>query len=394
MFILAENEEMSMKELMDSIKTSMVRIHTGDIIKGKVISVTDKEVIVNIGYMADGIIPKNELTEDDSVSPKDLCHADDEIYVYVEEINDGEGNVLLSKKKAERYKVWDEFEDSLKNGTTFEVKVSEIVKGGAVAAIKGVRAFIPVSQLSTNHVDDTQSFLGRTLLVKVMEVDREKEKVVLTRREVEREENEVKKRKTLDAIQPGEKVKGTVVRLEKYGAFVDLGGVDGLIHVSQMSWKRINNPSEVVAVGDAVEVYVLDVDKEKGKISLALKEVNKNPWDSIDEKYNVNDVVEGTVTKLMNFGAFVELEPGIEGLVHISEISEDRVLKTSDVLKEGDKVKVKLLEINKKDKKLSLSIKAAIENEEEHIEYTDPDAGENTTIGDLLKDKLKNFKFE
>lgn len=391
---MADNDEMSMKELMDSIKDSMVRIHSGDILKGKVISVTDKEVIVNIGYMADGIIPREELSYNHDLSPKDICKVGDEIFVYIEEVNDGEGNVLLSKIKAEGLKVWDEFEDSLENGTTFEVKVSEIVKGGVVANVKGVRAFIPVSQLSLTHVDDVQDFLGKTLIVKVMELDKDKEKVILSRKEVEKKEAEKRKSQFFDSIRPGERLKGTVRKLEKFGAFVDLGGVDGLIHVSQMSWKRVNDPSEIVKVGDIVDVYVLEANKEKGRISLALKEVNKNPWDSVDEKYNAGDIVEGTVVKLMNFGAFVELEPGIEGLVHISEITEDRIAKPSDVLKVGDKVKVKALEINKNDKRISLSIKDASRNMEEHISYTDTEANENTTIGDILKDKLKNFKFE
>jgi small subunit ribosomal protein S1 len=394
MFVMAENEEMSMKELMDNIKESMIRIKSGDILKGKIISVTDKEAIVNIGYMADGIIPRDELMDNPDLSPKDVFKAGDEIYVYVEEVNDGEGNVLLSKIKAESLKVWEEFEDSLNNGTTFEVKVSEIVKGGAVAKVKGVRAFIPASQLSYTYVDDIGSFLGKVLTVQVIELDREKEKVVVSRKQVERKEVEKKREELFDSIRSGEKLRGTVRKLEKFGAFVDLGGVDGLIHISQMSWKRINDPAEVVAVGDVVDVYVLEVNKERGRLSLALKEVNKNPWNSVDEKYKVSDIVEGTVSKLMNFGAFVELEPGIEGLVHISEITEDRVAKTSDVLKEGDKVKVKVLEINKNDKKMSLSIKEATHDAEEHVEFTDPEAGGNTTIGDLLKDKLKNFKFE
>lgn len=391
---MAENEEMSMKELMESINDSIIRIHTGDILKGKVISVTDKEVIVNIGYMADGIIPGEELSEEQDLNPGDICKAGDEIYVYVEEVNDGEGNVLLSKKKAENFKVWDEFENFYNNSTTFNVKISEIVKGGAVAKVKGVRAFIPASQLSYTYVEDIQSFLGKTLTVKVLEFDKDKEKVILSRREVEKEEIESQKEKLLNSIQPGEKLRGTVRKLEKFGAFVDLGGADGLIHVSQMSWGRVNDPAEVVSVGDVVDVYVLDVNKEKGRISLALKEVNKNPWDNIEEKYSVNDILDGTVVKLMNFGAFVELEPGIEGLVHVSEITDERIANPAQILKTGDKVTVKILEINKNDRKLGLSIKAVSQNEEEHVNYEDPDAGENTTLGDLFKDKFKNFKFE
>lgn len=303
---MSENDDMSMKEFMSDINSSMKRISTGDIIKGKVLSVTDGEVIVNIGYMTDGIIPKSDFQDD--IDLNDMFAAGDEIYVYVEEINDGEGNVLLSKEKADSFKVWDEFEDSFKNGKAFNVKIDEIVKGGAVTYIKGVRAFIPISQLSVSYIKNAEEFLNRTLLVKVIELDREKGKVILSRKEVEKAEIENRKSDIMLSIKPGERRKGTVSNITKYGAFVDLGGVDGLIHISEMSSERVKDPSDIVSVGDAVEVYVLDVDREKGRISLSLK--NKD------------------------------------------------------------------------------------EEESQAIEYKDSQDSGNTTIGDLLRDKLKDFKFE
>ena len=345
-----------MKEMMEETKWSMAKIQSGDIVKGKVISVTDSEVFVNIGYIADGIITKEEFSDDDSVSPKDCLNVGDEISVYVMETNDGEGNVALSKKKADSEKVWDEFEDSLKNGITFEVKIKEVVKGGVLAFVKGVRAFIPASQISASYVENLNDYLGKTLLVKVLELDREKKNVVLSRKEVEKAEGEIKKEEVWSTLEKGQKGNGVVRRLAKFGAFVDIGGVDGLIHISDLSWKRVNDPSEVVSVGDSVEVYVLDFNKEKNRISLDLRDVSKNPWLSVEEKFKIGDTLEGTVVNLLDFGAFVQIESGVEGLVHISQISDEHISKPSAVLNIGDKVKVKILEINKKDHKMSLSI--------------------------------------
>jgi small subunit ribosomal protein S1 len=387
------NEEGSMMDFMNELDKSMKRIHDGDIIDGTVLSVSDSSVLVNIGYMADGVITRENLTEDSTINPRDLVKIGDPIKVYVLELNDGEGNVSLSKLLADSLGVWNDFENSLNTGSTLEVKVTEVVKGGAVANVKGVRAFIPASQLSSRYVENISDFLGKTLAVKVIELDRDKKKVVLSRKEVEKEENEVKKNLLWSSLKKGDRKSGVVTRLAKFGAFVDIGGMDGLIHLSDLSWKRVNNPSEVVSVGDKVEVYILAFDKEKGRVSLGLKEVSENPWNTVFLKYKVGSIVEGTVARFMDFGVFVELEPGLDGLVHISEISEDRILKASDVLNIGDTVKVKVLEVNEKDKKIALSIKdAVVKPEEDFSEYNENTSG--ITIGDLLKDKFKNFKFE
>lgn len=385
----------SMNDMMEQIDASMKRIEAGDVITGKVISVSDKEVLVNIGFMSDGIVPKEETHCGEDMNLSDVFKEGDDICVYVEEVNDGEGNVRLSELKAENLKAWQQLEDSYKSGMAFDVTVKEAVKGGLVAFIKDIRAFIPASQVSYSYVDDLSKYSGKTLNVKVIEFDRDKERVILSAREVEKEEIAKKREYTLNNIKPGQKVKGTVKRLAKFGAFVDLGGIDGLIHISQMSWKRINDPSEVVSVGDVVEVYVLDVDKEKERISLALKEVNDDPWKNVNEKYKVNDIVSGTIVNLINSGAFVEIEDGIEGFLHISEICDKKIAKPSDELSIGDKVNVKILEINAKDKRMSLSIKEAADKKDENYEnYSMKNTNSGVTIGDLLKDKLKDFKLQ
>ncbi|GLC29504.1 30S ribosomal protein S1 [Clostridium omnivorum] len=387
-------QDSSMKEMMEAIEGSLKRINSGDIVKGTVISVSDSEVFVNIGYMADGIIDRAELSDDPAVNPKDIINAGDELYVYIINVNDGEGNVELSKKRADAVKVWDELSELQSEGKSVTVKVKEAVKGGAVAYIKGIRAFIPASQLAAGFVEDINSFVGKDLEVKIIELDKDKNKVILSGKEVAKEAKEAKKQELWNSIKKGEKRTGTVTRLARFGAFVDLGGVDGLIHNQDLSWKRIVDPAEIVSVGDKVEVYVLDFDKEKGRISLGLKEISEDPWNTITEKYSVGSTVEGTVVRLLDFGAFVEIAPGIEGLVHISEISEERIAKPASVLKVGDKVKVKVLSIDTKEHKMSLSIKEAVEKPQEDYSQFNDEESSMATLADLFKDKLKNFKFE
>jgi small subunit ribosomal protein S1 len=392
---MSNYEEGSMQDFMEALGGSIKRINSGDVVKGTVISASDDAVFVNIGYMADGVISKEELSYDPMANPKDIVKPGDEIYVYILQVNDGEGNVALSKIKAEEHKVWDEFQESFKEGKTIEVKVNDAVKGGVTANVKGVRAFIPASQLSLKYVDDLKDFIGKILTVRVVELDKDKKKVVLSRKEVEKAEAEVKKEEVWASLKKGEKRAGIVTRLAKFGAFVDLGGMDGLIHISELSWKRVSDPAEVVSVGDKVEVYVIDFDKSKERISLGLKEVTQDPWNTMSVRFKVNDIVQGTVVRLTDFGAFVEIAEGIDGLVRNSEIAEERVSKASAVLNEGDKVKVKILEIDTKNQRLGLSIREA-KNSQEREEIKDflGDKSEGVTLGDLLKDKFKDFKFE
>lgn len=379
----------SMKEFMEDIESSMKSIRRGEIVKGKIISVTEKGAIVNIGYMSDGILSKDEVVENEEDNLMNVLKENEEIYVYVLDMNDGEGNVLLSKKAADKIKSWDELEKIFEEKADIETTVKEVVKGGVVTYIKGIRAFIPASQLSLSYVEDLKSFVGKTLTVKVIEFDKDKQKVVLSRKVIEKVEAENKKQQLLNSLKPGEKRSGVVSRLAKFGAFVDLGGVDGLIHVSELSWKRVNNPADVVSVGDKVEVYILSVDKESNRIALALKDVNENPWKSIGDKFKIGDVVDGEVSKLASFGAFVGIQPGVEGLVHISEIAEERIAKSSDVLNLGDKVRVKILDIDNKENRISLSIKDAIERPKEDLDKFNDNESAGTSLADLLKD----FKF-
>lgn len=387
------NEVNSMDEAIGHIESSMITVKRGEIVKGKIISVTADEAIVNIGYMSDAVLPKNEVSEDGEVNLTDLIKENDEIYVSIVDMNNGEGNVLVSKKVADRENAWKELQSSFENNNAFDVVVKEVVKGGVVANLNGIRAFIPASQLSTEYVKDLNDFLGKTLNVRVIELDKDKQKLVLSRREIEKEELEVKKEILWNSIKPGEKRNGVISRLANFGAFVDLGGVDGLIHISQLSWKRVSDPKEVVSVGDSVEVYVLEVDRTKNRISLALKDLSEDPWKSTVKKYKIGDIVDGTVTNFLNFGAFIEIGPGVEGLVHVSEISEERIAKPSDVLSIGQKVNVKILNIDEKEKRISLSIKESVEKPKEDIKkYVDKESG--VTLGDLFKDKLKDFKFD
>ncbi|KGK89024.1 30S ribosomal protein S1 [Clostridium sp. HMP27] len=383
------NDEISMKDMMGEIERSMKKLKEGDIVKGRVISVTNDEVLVNIGYMSDGIIPRNEVSNEE-INLKEIIKPDDEIYVSIIKLNDGEGNVLLSKKNADVIKSWDNLEQTFKNRDIFNIKTKEVVKGGIIGYISGIRCFIPASQLSMNYVEDLNLYNNKELEVKLIEFDKHKGKVVASAKEVQMEKREKQKQELLNSLQKGEKRTGKVVRLAKFGAFVELGGVQGLIHLSDLSWKRVNDPSEVVSVGDTVEVYVLDFDKEKERISLGLKDIKSDPWNEVLNKLKEGDIVQGTVVKFMDFGAFVEVIDGIEGLVHISEISDDRILKPSDVLKIGDTVKVKVLEISSENKRISLSIKSASTNIEEDLEKYN-DKTEGFTLADVFKDKLKDW---
>jgi len=389
-----DNELNSMNEVMDQIDSSMKNVRNGEVVKGKVISVTDEQATVNIGYIFDGILPKNEICKGENITIDEVLKVGDEIYVYIVKINDEEGNVLLSKIRADREVSWDRLTELLKGDKTFEIVVKQVVKGGVIADLYDFRAFIPASQLSVKYVNDLNEFLGKTLLVKIIELDKSKARIVLSRKEVEKLEIEKKKEKLWNSISKGDKVKGVVSRLTGFGAFVDLGGVEGLAHISELSWKRIKNPSEVVSVGECVEAYVMNTDKDKNRISLSLKDTEKNPWDNIDERYNVDDIIDGTISKLINIGAFVEIEPGVEGFVHISEISQEHIAKPSDVLNVGDRVKIRILGINAKDSRISLSIKDAVDKPKYNFkQYLDEDES-GVTLGELLKDKLKNIQFE
>lgn len=387
----SESKELSMNDFIDDIDKSFKPVKTGDILKGKIISKHDDGIIVNINYMYDGLIPRNEIAIDNDVKIHEEFIIGEDIDVYVLKNNDGEGHVLLSKKIADSIVIWDELQEIYKTSSILNVKVSEVVKGGVIGYFKGVRTFIPASQLSLNFVKNLNDFIGQNLEVKIIELDKEKKKVVVSRRIIEEENRKVNEEKLWNSLKIGELRRGKVVRLMSFGAFVDLGGLQGLIHLRDLSWRRVLKPEEVVSIGEEVEVYVLSLDKENKKLGLSLKATVEDPWNSVNESLKVGNIIEGTVKKLVNFGAFVELIPGIEGLVHLNEISEENILKPEDKLHLGDKAKVKILEINKDSKRISLSIKDAIEGNKDFEKYNESN---EVTLGDLFSDKLKGFKFD
>ena len=351
-----EGEELTFEQMLND---SFVTLHTGDVVKGTVISTAGEEVSVNLGYKSDGIIPRGEFSSDASVVPSKVVQPGDEIEVFVVRVNDGDGNVLLSKKKVESQKGMEEIEKACEEIGTVTGMVVKIVKGGLIAVANGIQVFIPSSQVAGRFVEDLSVYDGTELTFNIIELDRAKHRIIGGRKALLAKEAEEKKAAVFATLEAGKKVTGTVSRITDFGAFVDLGGVDGLIHISEMSWGRISNPKEVLSEGDTVEVVVLDVDKEKSKISLSLKDVTPNPWTMAAEKYVVGSVVEGKVVRMVPFGAFIELEPGVDGLVHISQIANKRVEKPEDELKIGETIKVKVIDVNAEQKKISLSKKEA-----------------------------------
>ncbi len=349
-------EEMSFQQMLDE---SFVTLHTGDIVKGTVIHINNEEVSVNLGYKSDGIIPRDEYSSDVNSVPSKELQPGDEIEVFVVRVNDGDGNVLLSRKRLESMKGMEDLQKAFEEKTVVEGKVTEVVKGGIIAVVNGVKVFIPSSQISNRFVEDLSVYKGQTIEFEIIELDRSKRRIIGGRKALIEKENAAKKEALFATIEAGKKVTGTVSRITDFGAFVNLGGIDGLIHISEMSWGRITNPREVLKEGDTVEVVVLEADKEKGKISLSLKDVTPNPWSLAAEKYPVGSIVEGKVVRMVPFGAFVELEVGVDGLVHISQISSKHVVKPEDELKIGEIIKVKVLEVNTEAKKISLSKKEA-----------------------------------
>jgi len=380
-------ENLSMGEMLDKY-SSTEKLYTGDIVEGVVISSNHDEVMVNINYMADGILPKSELPDNNPLDFK----TGDLLKVYILKLDDGDGNVLLSLKKAYEIIIWDEFQTIYEKHEKIKVKVKEAVKGGVVALFKGAQVFIPASQLSTTFVEDLSSYIGMVLDVELTEYNAATKKVVGSHKNLLKKGLAIKKADALSRLNTGDVLTGTVVRLADYGAFVDLGDLDGLVHISQMSWKRIKHPQEVLKVGDVVTVTVLSVDREKDKVSLKLSEIQENPWDTLETRYQVEDIVSGKVTRLMNFGAFVEIEDGVEGLVHISELSEQHVMRPQEIVQVGDEIEVMILELNQDQKKLSLSLKAVQALDEVAYVVEEEIEEKPTTLSDLFGDKLKHLK--
>lgn len=382
--------EPTRENLMEEYEKSFVRLSEGDTVKGIVLSLNDDEVIVNIGYKADGIISRAELTHDTDVKPSEIVNVGDEIEVKVVRINDGEGNVVLSKKMVELDKNFITLEAVHKNNLSIKGIVKDIVKGGGIVELLGVKAFMPASLFDLFFINDLESFRGQEVTVKIIELIKENKKIILSRKAHLLEEREKLQQKFWDSVDVGKRIVGEVKRLTDFGAFVDIGGLDGLIHISELSWVRINHPSEVLSPGEKVEVVVLSFDQDKNKVSLGLKQTMPEPWDAIIGKYNIGDIIEVKIVRFANFGAFAEIEPGVDGLIHISQIADERIAKPSQVLEIGEIVKVKIIDANIPDKKMSLSIiEAQTEEAEVPVEAEEtvteiPEEAEETVTENIV----------
>lgn len=392
--------------MTEEFNESMINdIKEGDKVTAKVQQVEDKQVVVHIdGAKYNGIIPISQLSTHHIENPSEIISEGDEIEAYVTKIEIDEENesgaYILSKRQLETEKSYEYLQEKLDNDEVIEAKVTEVVKGGLVVDV-GQRGFVPASLISTDFIEDFSVFEGQTIRLKVEELDPENNRVILSRKAVEQAENDVKKASLLDSLNEGDVIKGKVARLTNFGTFVDIGGVDGLVHVSELSHEHVQSPEDVVSVGQEVDVKVKSVEKDSERISLSIKDTLPTPFENIKGKFHENDVIEGKVIRLANFGAFVEIAPGVQGLVHISEIAHKHIGTPSEVLEPGQQVSVKILGIDEENERISLSIKATLPNEDviESDEATtqsylsNETDEDNPTLGDVFGDKFKNLKF-
>jgi len=343
-------------KVVPNYAATMVSFDEGDVVSGKVVRIDKDEVLVDIGYKAEGVIPSNELSIRKSVDPAEEVELGEEIDALVLTKEDTEGRLILSKKRARFEKAWRKIEVAADSGEPVEGSVIEVVKGGLILDL-GVRGFLPASLVDIRRVHNLDEFMGQTLECKVIELNRSRNNVVLSRRAVLEEERKEVREQILGRLEPGQIVEGKISNIVDFGAFVDLDGIDGLIHISELSWSHVNHPSEVVAIGDTVRIKVLDIDRDRQRISLGLKQTQEDPWQRVISTHRPGDVLEGQVTKVVAFGAFVEILPGVEGLVHISELADHHVENPSEVVEPGTSLNVKILEIDEERRRLSLSIK-------------------------------------
>jgi len=382
-------------------------VKAGDIVEGKVVKIEDNQVFVDIGYKYDGIIPIRELSALHLENAAAAVELNQTVTVKVVSINDNKEQLILSKRAVDSERAWEDLQVKFDNREVFEVTVSDVVKGGLVVDL-GVRAFIPASMVERHFVEDFSDYKGKKLRVRIKELDREGGKVILSQKDVLDEEYEQHKQQVLSSLKEGDIIEGTVQRLTSFGAFVDVGGIDGLVHISEMDYKHVEHPSEVVKEGDQVKVKILKVNPETEKISLSIKAAKPGPWELAADQFKIGDIVTGTVRRLVSFGAFVEVAPGVEGLVHISQISHRHIGTPHEVLKEGQEVKVKILDMNIAEKRISLSIKETEEappappkpeksaryakdiNNNENVSLNNQ--GLSLTLGERFGDKLNELK--
>lgn len=395
---MSETEANLLEEALNSVK----EVKVGDVVKGEVLTIDESnQVIVGIENTGvEGVVPVRELNVNaDKVA--DTYKAGDmlDLVVIARIGSDKEGgSYLLSQRRLEARRVWNEIEDKFKAGETIKAPVTQVVKGGLVVDA-GVRGFVPASMVSDHFVEDLNQFKGQELELKIVEIEPSDNRLILSRKELVQAEREAKRQAVMEKLVAGDVVEGKVARLTNFGAFIDLGGVDGLVHVSEISYERVNKPADALKVGQEVKVKVLSVDAEKGRISLSIKQTLPEPWEQVPEQVAEGDVLEGTVKRLTSFGAFVEVLPGVEGLVHISQISHKHIATPNEVLTSGEKVQVKVLSVDAADHRLALSIKAlqekpavekkeAAPKKEEKVEIPEEDTG--FTLGDIVGDQLKD----
>ncbi len=379
---------------------NLVTLKKGDIVKGTIVKIEDNQAFVSLGYKYEGTISLRELSSVHLDNAADAVKIGQEVEAKVLSIDDAKETLTLSKRLADVPKAWDDLQAKFESGEVFEVVVADVVKGGLVVDV-GVRGFIPASMVERHFVEDFSSYKGRTLRVKVKELDRENNKVILSAKDVLEAEYEEQKNKIMASLQPGQEIEGTVQRLTPFGAFVDIGGVDGLVHVSEMAWQHVAHPADVVSEGQKVKVKVLKVDPAAGKISLSIKAAQPGPWETAAGQFHTGDIVTGTVKRLVSFGAFVEIAPGVEGLVHISQIAHRHIATPHEVLKEGQEVQAKILDFNPAEKRVSLSIKETEEAPprperaprapKESSNLPEPESM-SFTLGEKFGDKLSKLK--
>lgn len=373
------NEVMDFEKMLEE---SLKEIRSGSITKGVIANVSNGNIIIDLGLKYDGIMPYSEYSDELDANPEKELKVGEEIEAFVVRVNDMEGTVLLSRRKIEGMKMWEEIDSWVEEKKPVTVKITKEVGAGLLANKNGIQVFIPASQLAERNAD-LREYVGKNVTVRLLEVNKDRRKVIGSERVIAREERSAKQAEAWAKIKEGAELQGTVKQLEKFGAFIDLGGVDGLVHVSELSWGRIKSPSEVLSVGQVVNVYVLSVDEEKKKISLGYRKAEDNPWNNIEAKYKVGDVTEVKIERIVPFGAFAQIELGLEGLIHISQISHKRVGNPSEVLKVGQYVNAKITEIDTEKKKIELSMKE-LEEPELDIKATEAAAAEE------VKEEVEN----
>ena len=376
---------------MSNELNDLPQVNVGDTVTGIVVKVEEKQVLVDFGYKTEGIVPISELSSLHVELPSDVVSEGDSLILQVKKVTDDE--VVLSKKAVDAEKAWDELEEKFNNKEIFETVVKEVVKGGLVVDV-GVRGFIPASLVETFYVEDFSDYKDKPLEVIIEELDRSQNRIILSHRAVEEEKASEKKGELLQTLEQGQVIEGTVQRLTSFGAFVDLGGIDGLVHISQLAHKHVEKASDVVSEGEKISVEILSVDRDNERISLSHKATLPGPWTNIGERVSKGDVLEGTVKRLVNFGAFVELFPGVEGLVHISQIANRHIGTPQEVLEVDQKTDVKVLDVNEQDERISLSIKE-LEQDQQQAEmknYQKDEEHSGFQLGDVIGDKLDKYK--